>query len=95
MMMGLVESRRDHEPPGAFERDPMVDSYRIFGVGMSPCSVKVRPYFRYKGIPQQWIFDTVTRFTTALVALPARRGATGPALDPVLDLAGCLCRLRA
>ncbi len=29
--------------------------YRIFGSEMSPYSVKVRSYFRYKGIPHQWI----------------------------------------
>jgi glutathione S-transferase len=31
------------------------DSYRIFGAEMSPYSVKVRSYFRYKAIPHQWI----------------------------------------
>ena len=29
--------------------------YRIFGSEMSPYSVKVRSYFRYKDIPHQWI----------------------------------------
>ncbi len=29
--------------------------YRIFGVELSPYSVKVRSYFRYKGIPHQWV----------------------------------------
>jgi glutathione S-transferase len=33
----------------------MADGYRIFGAEMSPYSVKVRAYFRYKGIPHQWI----------------------------------------
>ncbi|HBZ69475.1 MAG TPA: glutathione S-transferase family protein [Deltaproteobacteria bacterium] len=33
----------------------MSSPYRIFGVEMSPYSVKVRSYFRYKGIPHQWI----------------------------------------
>ncbi len=33
----------------------MADSYRIFGAEMSPYSVKVRSYFRYKGIAHQWI----------------------------------------
>ena len=28
--------------------------YRIFGVEMSPYSVKVRSYFRYKAIPHRW-----------------------------------------
>jgi glutathione S-transferase len=30
-------------------------THRIFGAEMSPYSVKVRSYFRYKGIPHQWI----------------------------------------
>jgi len=30
-------------------------SYRIFGSELSPYSVKVRSYFRYKGLPHDWI----------------------------------------
>jgi glutathione S-transferase len=30
-------------------------TYRIFGSEMSPYSVKVRSYFRFKGIPHEWI----------------------------------------
>ncbi len=33
----------------------MSDIYRIFGSELSPYSVKVRSYFRYKGIPHEWI----------------------------------------
>jgi len=33
----------------------LADSYRIFGAEMSPYSVKVRSYVRYKDIPHQWI----------------------------------------
>jgi glutathione S-transferase len=33
----------------------MADGYRIFGAEISPYSVKVRSYFRYKAIPYQWI----------------------------------------
>jgi len=33
----------------------MSDVYRIFGAEVSPYSVKVRSYFRYKGIPHEWI----------------------------------------
>ena len=29
--------------------------YRIFGVENSPFSVKVRSYFRYKGLDHEWI----------------------------------------
>ncbi|NKB98786.1 MAG: glutathione S-transferase family protein [Pseudomonadales bacterium] len=32
-----------------------MSDYRIFGAELSPYSVKVRSYFRYKGIPHQWI----------------------------------------
>jgi glutathione S-transferase len=31
------------------------DVYRIIGAEMSPYSVKVRSYFRYKGIPHRWM----------------------------------------
>ncbi len=33
----------------------MSDVHRIFGSEISPYSVKVRSYFRYKGIPHEWI----------------------------------------
>jgi hypothetical protein len=33
----------------------MADGYRTIGTEMSPYSVKVRPYFRHKGIPHQWM----------------------------------------
>jgi glutathione S-transferase len=33
----------------------MSETYRIFGSELSPYSVKVRSYFRYKGIPHEWI----------------------------------------
>jgi hypothetical protein len=33
----------------------MADGYRIIGAEMSPYSVKVRSYFRYKAIPHRWI----------------------------------------
>lgn len=33
----------------------MTGEYTIFGAEMSPYSVKVRAYFRYKGIPHQWL----------------------------------------
>ena len=37
----------------------MSDVYRIFGIELSPYSVKVRSYFRYKRIPHQWIPRTL------------------------------------
>jgi glutathione S-transferase len=33
----------------------MTSVYRVHGVEISPYSVKVRSYFRYKGIPHRWI----------------------------------------
>ena len=33
----------------------MADGYRIIGAEMSPYSVKIRAYFRYKGIPHKWV----------------------------------------
>jgi glutathione S-transferase len=33
----------------------VTDSYKIYGSEMSPYSVKVRSYFRYKSLPHQWI----------------------------------------
>jgi glutathione S-transferase len=33
----------------------MAEVYRIFGSEMSPYSVKVRAYFRFKGIPHRWV----------------------------------------
>ena len=35
--------------------EPVGKPFRIFGSEMSPYSVKVRSYFRYKGIPHQWL----------------------------------------
>ena len=35
--------------------------YRIFGVELSPYSVKVRSYFRYKGIPHEWVVRSAAR----------------------------------
>ncbi|MDE2364347.1 MAG: glutathione S-transferase family protein [Hyphomicrobiales bacterium] len=38
----------------------MTGEYRIFGSEMSPYSVKVRSYFRYKQIPHRWILRTAS-----------------------------------
>jgi glutathione S-transferase len=37
------------------KNNAMTDIYRIHGIELSPYSVKVRSYFRYKGIPHRWI----------------------------------------
>src|SRR5690606_2106473 len=36
-------------------RHRMTDTYRIFGSELSPYSVKVRSWFRYKRVPHEWI----------------------------------------
>src|ERR1051326_1017261 len=33
----------------------MANTYRIFGSELSPYSVKVRSYFRYKKLPHEWV----------------------------------------
>jgi glutathione S-transferase len=38
----------------------MAGVYRIFGAELSPYSVKVRSYFRYKNIPHEWIVRSST-----------------------------------
>lgn len=37
----------------------MSNLYRIFGMELSPYSVKVRSYFRYKKIPHEWIVRSI------------------------------------
>ena len=39
----------------------MPPSYRIFGAEVSPYSVKVRSYFRYKDIPHEWVVRDATK----------------------------------
>lgn len=36
----------------------MTTTYRVFGAELSPYSVKVRSYFRYKRIPHEWLLRT-------------------------------------
>src|SRR5215475_2719570 len=50
-----MQKAADEAADGSGRHDPMADLYRIFGAEMSPYSVKVRAYFRYKAIPHQWI----------------------------------------
>jgi len=50
----------------------MTGMYRLFGVELSPYSVKVRSYLRYKHIPHQWVVrgaSVQSEFTT-LAKLP-------------------------
>ena len=39
----------------------MTQNYRIYGSELSPYSVKVRSYFRYKEIPHQWILRSMAQ----------------------------------
>ena len=58
--------------------------YRIFGNELSPYSIKVRSYFRYKQLPHQWIIrnpsveEEFTRYAklplVPLVVTPDGRG---------------------
>ena len=53
-----IDHARDEAGDNAVKKiggTPMADVYRIFGAEMSPYSVKVRSYFRYKAIPHQWV----------------------------------------
>jgi len=57
--------------------------YRIFGSEMSPYSVKVRSYFRFKGIAHEWIArraenDDDYRRYARLPPPPRSRGRAGP-----------------
>src|ERR1700712_5423741 len=52
----MLQIRRAIKPSkNSFGGPPMADGYRIIGAEMSPYSVKVRSYFRYKAIPYQWV----------------------------------------
>src|SRR5690606_22658670 len=50
----------------------MSGAWRIYGAEMSPYSVKVRAYFRYKGLPHEWIVRTGERMAefSSLAKLP-------------------------
>ncbi len=39
----------------------MSDVFRIYGAELSPFSVKVRSYFRYKNIPHEWIIRSADK----------------------------------
>ena len=39
----------------------MSNVYRIFGIELSPYSVKVRSYFRYKRIPHEWVVRSIDK----------------------------------
>ncbi|HVH04466.1 MAG TPA: glutathione S-transferase family protein [Myxococcota bacterium] len=67
--------------------------YRIFGIELSPYSVKVRSYFRYKGIPHTWVVrsgDQMEEFRryAKLPLIPLVVGSDGSSLQdstPILE----------
>ena len=67
--------------------------YRIFGLELSPYSVKVRSYFRYKRIPHEWVvrhLGNMDEFTkhAKLPLIPLVLGADGSAMQdstPILE----------
>ena len=71
----------------------MTGTHRIFGLELSPYSVKVRSYFRYKAIPHEWIVRsaaTMPEFSKyaklpliPLVVTPDERGLQDS--TPILD----------
>ncbi len=59
-----------------------MDSYKLYGAEMSPYSVKVRAYLRYKGIPHQWIVRSMDRMkefgeVARLPLIPCLAGTDG------------------
>jgi glutathione S-transferase len=51
----ILQIEQAVEPSRDRRRILMAGVYRIFGAEMSPYSVKIRSYFRYKAVPHQWI----------------------------------------
>ena len=76
----------------------MSDIYRIYGVELSPFSVKIRSFFRYKQIPHQWIVrnaDTMADYQKyakipiiPLVVTPDEKGLqdSTPIMDSMEEL---------
>src|SRR6188472_4119336 len=59
--MIMLQINQAIKPSGnANRRIPMAEVYRIIGAEVSPYSVKVRSYFRYKAIPHQWVLRNAT-----------------------------------
>ena len=68
-------------------------TYKIFGAELSPYSIKVRSYFRYKGIPHEWTsrnadnMDEFQRFAklplVPLVVMPEETGLQDS--TPIID----------
>ncbi len=71
----------------------MSDKFRVFGIELSPYSVKVRSYFRYKQIPHEWIVrdsNTMAEYQkyAKLPIIPAVATPEGEALQdstPIIE----------
>ena len=73
----------------------MSDVYRIYGAEVSPYSVKVRSYFRYKEIPHEWIVRDQSRMAEfqSYAKLPLITLVVTPADEPLQDSTPILERL--
>lgn len=73
------------------------DSYRIFGSELSPYSVKVRSYFRYKGIPHEWVLRDATNMAEfqKYAKLPLIPLVVGPGEEALQDSTPILEKLEA
>lgn len=75
----------------------MSQPYKIFGSEMSPYSVKVRAYFRYKAIPHRWIprnADNETDFK-AVAKLPIIPAVVTPEGESIQDSTPIIERIEA
>ncbi|MCA9510467.1 MAG: glutathione S-transferase family protein [Myxococcales bacterium] len=72
-------------------------SYRIYGAEESPYSVKVRSYFRYKGIEHEWIVRSQARIAEfqELAKLPLIPLVATPQGDALQDSTPILERIEA
>ncbi|WP_439816699.1 glutathione S-transferase N-terminal domain-containing protein [Zavarzinia sp. CC-PAN008] len=75
----------------------MSGTYRVFGSEMSPYSVKVRSYLRFKGLPHDWISRSVRTEAEykAVAKLPIIPTVVTPAGDAIQDSTPIIDRIEA
>jgi glutathione S-transferase len=73
------------------------DSYRVFGSDLSPYSVKVRSYCRYKGIPHEWILRDASNMDEfqKYAKLPLIPLVVGPGEEALQDSTPIIEKLEA